>query len=170
MRSRHAKNRLPMLDAAFLQELSRAADSAGVFGHCFAEAGVLHCEAKHPAEPAWYRVFLDKDEKTGTPGVYVALQTAFRWLSQSIEADLMHTGDKLEELLFEELQEIDYAGPALRVEHFRDEAKLYTFRSRVPVEVEKLSLPESRAITRQVLLAYEACFRVLGDMAAGEGE
>ena len=37
--------------------------------------------------------------------------TKDRWLSESIEGDLEHTGDELEELLEEELVELDWEGP-----------------------------------------------------------
>jgi hypothetical protein len=95
--------------------------------------------------------------------VYVALQTPDRWLSQSIEQDLVHTGDKLDELIEEELADLGYRGPRLTFEHFRSEEKLFTFRSRLPAGF----TPDHAVLA---LLGYEACFRRLGDVNGGADE
>jgi hypothetical protein len=145
-------------DQAFTPFIAGVADrarAAGVFSRVETEGGVLRCHAPASAEPAWYALFRDG------AAVYIALQTPARYLSQSIEQDLVHTGDKIEDLLQEELTELGHEGPALRVEHFRDEQKLYTFRS-------ALSPGASVESAAKILLAYEACFRHLGDMEAGE--
>lgn len=140
-----------------------AASNADVFDHCELPADeVLVCHARASAEPASYAIFSDAGR------TFVALQTPARYLSQSIEADLVHTGDKLEDLLMEELVELGYDGKPLPVEHFRTPDKLYTFRSPVP-----LGQPATDRATTDLLitclLAYEACFRRLGDMeSAGE--
>jgi hypothetical protein len=134
---------------------------AGVFGSCEHPApDVLVCHALASAEPAHYVVFAEMGR------VYVALQTPARYLSQSIEADLVHSGDKLEDLLMEELLEQGYEGKPLPVEHFRTEDKLYTFRSPVPI-ASGASDADADALLTKCLLAYEACFRRLGDMEAG---
>lgn len=126
--------------------------------HPFAEVrvedGRLVCRADGPEEPAFYRVEQDGD------GVWVSLVTPDRWLSESIEAQLMHTGDSIEELLDEELADQGFDAGPLSVQHFRSEDMLFTFRSRVDD-------PSPEALL-QVLLAYEACFRQLGDMNPGE--
>jgi len=145
-------------DHAFTPMLAGVAErarAAGVFSRVETEGGVLRCHAPASAEPAWHALFRDGGS------VYIALQTPARYLSQSIEQDLVHTGDKIEDLLQEELTELEYEGPALRVEHFRDEQKLYTFRSALPAGA-------GTETAAKVLLAYEACFRRLGDMEAGE--
>jgi hypothetical protein len=156
------------LDTAMLESVrSRVADT-GVFMSARVEtrshAHRLVCEATASAEPAFYSVFEDAGR------VWVALQTPARYLSQSIEADLMFTGDKLPDLLHEELMEVGWAevlanAPELPVEHFRtsDAEKLYTFRSPLPAESARSRDTLSDAIVA-VLLAYEATFRELGDM------
>jgi hypothetical protein len=124
--------------------------------------GILQCAARGAAEPAWYRL-----QHEG--GAWqVSLVTSDRWLSESIEADLMHFGDPIEELIEEELVEQGYTGPPPTVKHYRSPDMLYTFLSPIPV-----TETDARAIRRactQFLLAYEAAFRELGDMSAGEGE
>jgi hypothetical protein len=136
---------------AMLEQIKANAQRAGVFGPCRMESRRLVCPAAASAEPADYRVW-------AVPGgsVWVELVTANRWLSGSIETDLVHTGDKLNELLDEELAELGWAGGPATFEHFRSEELLFTFRSRVPDPT-----PESVTIW---LLAYEQCFRQLGDM------
>lgn len=152
----------------FLDAVADRVRAAGVFGGVRVEGGVVRCLALASAEPAEYRVFADGGK------VWAALVTEHRWLSQSIEADLVNTGDKIEELLEEELADLDWKkewGPAkLTYEHFRDERKMYTFRSPLPVDPARLDSAEAIEKTALALLAYERAFRPLGDMEAGEDD
>ncbi len=147
--------------AAILAAVARRATAEGVFGSVRIDGMMLRCDALASAEPAEFRVFIDAGK------TWVALTTADRWLSQSIEADLVHTGDKIEELLEEELIDLDWNkawGPTrLAYEHFRDDRKLYTFRSAVDA-----SGPDAANRIAIALLAYELAFRVLGDMEADD--
>jgi hypothetical protein len=152
-------SQLPAPLASLFEEVAQAVRGAGVFGEVAVSKGILECAAKASAAPASFRLGLDGGK------VWVSLVTADRWLSQSIEADLVHTGDKLEDLLAEELADLDYTGPALPFEHFRSEDKLFTFRSPIPVDVSKPGVDAARTAST-CLLAYEACFRRLGDMDA----
>ncbi|MCI0365946.1 MAG: hypothetical protein L0Y44_01615 [Phycisphaerales bacterium] len=149
------------------------AEKAGVFGSVKATGARLECAAAGSAEPAWYRV----EEAAGR--WQVSLVTKDRWLSESIEADLMHHGDPIEELLEEELVDQGYnvAGGAkgqtglkpvcrsggVEVKHFRSEDMMYTFQSMLPVD-ESQDASTSIKVATQWLLAYEAAFRRLGDM------
>ena len=137
--------------AAILNEVKALAEKAGAFGPARLEGGRLICPAAASAEPADYRV-----SPEGDGAVWVELVTANRWLSESIETDLVHTGDKLNELLDEELADLGWQGAPATFEHFRSDDLLFTFRSRVPD-----ASPENVATW---LLAYEQCFRQLGDM------
>ncbi len=149
---------------AFLQAISAKALAAGVFESVVAAPDRLVCEAKGSAAPAQYRVEVDGDK------FWVSLVTADRWLSGSIELDLIHTGDKLDELIDEELVELGYTGPSLGFQHFRSDEKLFTFRSCTNIAVSAASDPASVDAVLTCLLAYEACFRNLGDMQAGDDE
>lgn len=151
---------LSQKEQAFLAQVAAAASASGLFGRVEVHARRVQCEALASAEPAFYRVDLVGDE------CFVSLVTPARYLSQSIEADLVHTGDKLDDLLADELVEAGYAGAPLRVEHFRDPEKMYTFRAKVPAGP---SGPEASAVTA-VLRAFESCFRPLGDMQAAAEE
>lgn len=143
---------------SLLEQIQSRAEASGVFGSVRIEGGMLVCDAKNSAEPAHYRV--EFHGEGGEPEVWVSLVMKDRWQSESIEAELMHTGDKLEELLDEELADIGYEGPALGFEHFRSEDMLFTFRSRVPSDD-----PETIGTC---LLGYELTFRQLGDMDTTE--
>lgn len=136
---------------ALIEQVRQAAHAAGVFGPLRIEADRLICPAAASAEPADYRVYADDRGH-----IWVELVTANRWLSESIETDLVHTGDKLNELIDEELADLGWEGPAATFEHFRSDDLLFTFRSRVPD-------PTPQSVTTW-LLAYEQCFRQLGDM------
>ncbi len=143
------------------EAVGTVASRSGVFGPVEVKKNppMLACAAKNSAEAAEYRLF----EEGGK--VWVSLVTDNRWLSQSIEAHLMNTGDKLEELLDEELYDVGYEGSTLTFEHFRSPDKLYTFRSPLPIGADA---PDAAGISAKCLLAYEACFRRLGDMDAAD--
>lgn len=146
-----------ILSPAVLQLLQQEAQAAGVFESVSVEDDRLNCKASESAEDAWYRVETDQGR------IYVSLVMKDRWLSESIEAELMHTGDSIEELLDEELEDAGYEGSPLPVEHFRSEDMYFTFRSPVPVE----SAADEKVLAEKLkkcLFAYEATFRELGDM------
>ena len=143
-----------------LERVRALAAGAGVFGSVSIKDGRLVCTAKGAAAPASYRVFADDGK------LWVSLVMADRWLSESVEGDLMHSGDKMEDLLEEEL--VDQGAPVtrLKIEHFRSDDLLFTFRSPLAAGMGE----EQAAAVSKVLLAYEACFRNLGDMNAAEAE
>ncbi len=145
------------IDQDFLRDLADRARARRVFGDVVLSPQSLQCAADGAAAEAWYRV------EHGGNGWSLSLVTPDRWLSESIESDLMHTGDSLEELFEEELVEfgVDAAPPP--VKHFRSEDRLYTFAVRLPDGHD----PE---LVSKFLFAFEATFRRLGDMAGGDGE
>lgn len=118
----------------------------------------LEAAARDSAEPATYRL-----DVAPSGAVTISLVTADRWLSESIESDLMHYGDPIEELVGEELEELDVKPPAsgVVVRHFRSEDLLYTFETPLPAGTDA-----GHAIAW--LLAYEAAFRGLGDMTSDD--
>jgi hypothetical protein len=150
--------------AALLLAVAAEARKAGVFGEITVGPGRVECAALASASPAFYRFERDGD------GFWVALVMKDRWQSQSIEADLINTGDKLEDLIAEEVGEVGFAGDARTTcEHFRSEDKHFTFRSRVPVHLnDAAAAREAEKTALQWLLGYEACFRRLGDMEGGD--
>ena len=75
-----------------LESLRELATASGRFANVELEHDVLRCRARNIESEAWYLV------KTSDDGIAVLLVTPDRWLSESIEADLMHSGDNLEEL------------------------------------------------------------------------
>lgn len=137
-----------------LNEVFERARASGVFGDCQVEGDRLSCEAKASAEPAFYRVEFEDGR------LYVSLVTENRWLSESIESELMHSGDDLVELLDEELAELGYEGDTPSYEHYRSEDMLFTFRSEVPGSGGSFDAE----LVGTMLLGYEATFRQLGDM------
>ncbi len=142
-----------------LQTLKDKATEADVFDATTIDEGgqVLACTPRDAGGEATYQAFMD----SGT--WFVALVTPDRWLSESVESDLMHLGDSIEELIEEELIELGLDSITPKVEHFRSEELLYTFRTPLPAETSV----EEAAIW---LLAYEAAFRELGDMTAEPDE
>ena len=128
----------------------------------------IEAAAPQAAAPATYSVRFDAT----TGSIWVALEMADRWLSESIESQLVEFGDSMEELLEDELIECGYpdAGgtPILKVEHFRSDARLFTFRARVGTVAEPLDSPRNIQIVSRAIAAFETCFRQLGDMHGNE--
>lgn len=147
-----------------LEQVRTRARDADVFGEIRLDAGRLACAARDVDPPAEYRVEWDDGR------LWASLVTEDRWLSQSIEADLVHTGDKLEDLIDEELVEQGCDEGPLPFEHFRSEDMLYTFRSPLPIDAEGGDADRAVHIAACALLAYEATFRELGDMAEGDDD
>lgn len=150
--------------ATLLENVRQQAEKARVFASCAVVDGRLDCRADGSAEEAWYRVRWDAGK------VWVSLEMADRWQSESIEADLVHSGDKLDELIEEELVDLGYEGPRPTFEHFRSDDMLFTFRSPANVPTDALESKSSSDAVALLLLGYEACFRQLGDMDADNGE
>lgn len=133
-----------------LNTVSHQASTSGVFSRVESLADRIRCHAKGSPEPAWYELA----DVGGT--LIVRFATPDRWLSESIESDLMHYGDPIEELVEEELAELGWRGKVPSIKHFRDDQKLYTFENTVPaMDVETAA---------KFLMAYEAAFRALGDV------
>lgn len=144
-----------MLPETFLKSLADRARGSGVFGPVSVRDGMLVCHAKASAAPASYRVLADKGR------VWVALVMADRWLSESIESQLVENGDKVETLVREEMIDLGEPNPpVISCEHFRSDDLLFTFRT----PVGGVSPLEDVSRTALFLLAYEAAFRQLGDM------
>ena len=114
----------------------------------------IHLKALHDVD-AWYEL------KSTENGCLLALMTKDRWLSESIEGDLEHTGDELEELFEEELVELDWDGDVPPLRHFRDELRQYVFSCEWPS-----TKPIEIAVAIQAMVAM---FTELGDMG-GEDE
>jgi hypothetical protein len=141
-----------------LKSVSVAAGQADVFESVRFGPGGVECAARGASAPAFYRVGFEGGR------LWVSLVTPDRWLSESIESDLMHTGDSIEELLEEELVDLGYDGPTLPCEHFRSDDKLFTFRTALPGDADTPDASMGER-ARVLLLGYEACFRQLGDMS-----
>jgi hypothetical protein len=152
----------PATIAPLLSRVRETAERAGVFGGVEVRDGMLVCRALGSAAPASYRVLADRGR------VYVALVMADRWLSESIETDLLHTGDKMESLIDEELVEQGLEPDPRPVEHFRSDDLLFTFRTALPLSASDLDSERGGRVVVAWLLAYEAAFRVLGDMSGGD--
>lgn len=145
---------------ALYEEVADRARDAKVFAKVRRTDEALVCRAKLEATEASYCAIVADAHDL----VWVGLFTADRWLSESIEQDLLHSGDTIEDLLEEELYEQGFEA-RLPVEHFRDPQKRFVFRCPVFLHKgEKLDCEGMVDRVGKVLLAFEATFRKLGDM------
>ena len=132
-------------------------ETSGRFAEVTSSETGIQCRAQNVESDAWYSVDFTE------AGVFIVLATPDRWLSESIEADLMHNGDSLEELIEAELIDLDVPAEAATVapvERFQSDDFLYTYRSQVTDETEETII--------RWLLAYEAAFVELGDMGGDD--
>lgn len=154
---------------ALYEEVGDLARQSNRFGKVRRTDLALICLARAAEAEASYRVEVTEDHQT----VYVGLYTTNRWLSESIETDLLHTGDDLVELLEEELADIKgpagaKAAPAEgrpHVEHFRNDDLEFVFRT--PIDLPKGEELDGELMIQRVsrmLMAYEATFGELGDL------
>ncbi len=145
-----------------IEAVAERVKRAEVFEDVRCESGALRCQARDVESEANYQLLVEPDGS-----VWVGLYTPDRWLSESIEADLLHQGDNMEDLLDEELVELGYEGERPVIEHFRDDAKQYVFRSPLPISGSPTD-PATIDRAAKLLLGYEACFRQLGDMSPSD--
>jgi len=136
---------------------------SGRFASVAATDDAVRCRALEVESDAFY--VLTRSETSG--GLVVRFETPDRWLSESVEADLYHASDSLDELLEESLDELDWpvdAAPVGTFRHYRSDDLKYVFEHDVPDHGD----PAQTACTW--LLAYEATFHELGDVAGGDEE
>lgn len=146
--------------STIISTIAQRSKDANVFGKIETSDNMISCQAWGSAEPAFYRLYLDGE----TP--IVELATVDRWLSGSIEGDLVGSGDKLDDLIEDELIFLGYHedSGAVAFDHYRSDDMEYVFRSKViPMPGQDLA-----DACMQWLLAYEICFRQLGDMDESE--
>jgi hypothetical protein len=143
-----------------LQTIQKNAIESGRFADIRSEGSRLRCAAAEAAAEAWYTVEPDGD------GWAVGLETGDRWLSESIEGDMLEGRDSAEELVDDELVEAGFPNRCDKVKHYRDDAKVYVFRTRVPLA----GIADPAAGVTTFLLAFEAAFAQLGDMQGSEAE
>lgn len=145
-----------------LKEVRLMADATGAFDSTRIENEWLICVAKDSAEPAEYRLGVSE----GT--FWITVQTEDRWLSESIESDLVESGDEITDLIDEEARARGYTGPDMPVEHFRDQNLWFTFRSPLPIPVQPdgdvKPTPANIDTAFIALMTYQEVFRELGDM------
>lgn len=134
------------------------AHASGRFSSIEHEGARLRCRARDAAAEAWYVVDREGD------AWFVALHTADRWLSESIEGDMLEGRDSAEDLVDDELVEVGFPNRCGKVKHYRDDARTYVFRAEVPLA----GIADAGEGVATFLLAFEAAFGQLGDMAGGD--
>lgn len=142
-----------------LQSLVQQANHSGRFKDASINGDTVRCRAKDASAEAWY--VIDKADGHWS----IALETADRWLSESIEGDMLEGRDTAEELVDDELVNLDFPNRCPQVKHYRNDDKVYVFRSRVPLE----GIADETTGIATYLLAFEAAFSQLGDMQENAG-
>jgi hypothetical protein len=145
-----------------LENIADRLRESNAFATVVSDGACIRCRARDVESDAYY-VFAVSDTRPS-----VRFETPDRGLSESVEAELYHSSDSLEELLEESLDELEWPidrVPVTTFRHFRSDDFLYTFENDVPVGEGD---PDEAAVTW--MLAYEATFRELGDVAGETDE
>lgn len=148
------------IESLFKQVCEQVQDK-GVFASVKLDALALVCQAKtdDPETKAWYKLTVGESDE-----LYVGVYTEDRWLSESIEADLVEHKDDIEELLADEMYELGI-DEGLGVYHFRDEQLQYVFRSQILLPADQpVEGQDFVDYVTKALLSYEATFCQLGDL------
>lgn len=118
--------------------------------------------AKDTPEPVYYRLELLDGH------LAVSWCSPDRYISQSIETDVLWTGDDLDDLIDEELVDLGWDRGRLKpLKHYRNDEMLFIFVSALPLTPEAVGPDDAKDLAR-VLMAYENAFRELGDMSGDE--
>ena len=152
---------------AALQQIAQRVRDSGLFGEVTIAPTppMLSAAAASSADPAEYRITVEEGK------VWVSLVTAARYLSQSIEQTLVHSGDKAGDLLRDGLIDVGllsaHSDPLPIVEHFRSQPpeKLYTFRPPPALAAADLAQADGQMAAVKTLLAYRETVDELGGMA-----
>ena len=150
---------MPISQAKMPELLSRLRD-ADVFASVDESDSSIRCRARDVEAEAHYVL-----TRSPEGALTIRFETPDRWLSESIEADLYHSSDSLEELLEESLDELEWpvdAIPVTKFRHYRSDDLRYVFENAIPNRNDELE----DALTW--ILAYEATFHELGDVAGEE--
>ena len=138
------------------QQLADLLKKADIFDQIESTDQSFSGKAREAEEDAFYRIGFEE----GT--LYAGLYIQDRWLSESIETELLHCGDTIDELLEEEMVELglDFS---LKIQHFRNDNLEYVFRS--PITQGDQQNAQTLAL---IIQSYNACFEQLGDMGEEE--
>ncbi|MEM1167276.1 MAG: hypothetical protein AAGI30_13415 [Planctomycetota bacterium] len=152
---------LPASLGALLERAAELARSEDAFESAEVDGGVLRVTPADCEHECDYRV------EAVDGSLFAGWYTPDRYLSQSVEAELVYTGDDLDDLVDEELA--DQPGWTLPTrlapfEHLRTESKVFTFRSRTPLGVDAGDSAAHAASLIAALVAYDLAVRQLGDM------
>ena len=145
-------------------EASGAFASVGVADESKPGSVLLVADAKDTPEPVCYRL----EVMDGT--LAVSWCSPDRYISQSIETDVLWTGDDLDDLIDEELVDLGWNRGRLEpLKHYRNDEMLFVFVSKTPIGAGEATEADASDIAK-VLMAYEIAFRELGDMAGDEDD
>lgn len=154
-----------VIDAVVKQlESSDAFESVGVADEGKPDGVLLIAVAKDTPEPVFYRLEVVEGL------LAVSWCSPDRYISQSIETDVLWTGDDLDDLIDEELVDLGWNRGRLKpLKHFRNDEMLFVFISETPIKAADATASDAEDLTKAVL-AYEIAFRELGDMAGDDDD
>ena len=113
---------------ALLTRIAERALAHDVFDSAEVKGSMVYAHATDSPEEAFYRVEIDEE------GVFVSWASEDRYISQSIEAELMWTGDDLDDMIDEGAQDAGWTlGRMEPLKHYRDEGMHFVYRSKTPI-------------------------------------
>lgn len=150
---------LPANAEAFLHDITSALEAHDRFDRATRHGARVEAHATATPDEALFCVEIDDE------GVWLAWASEDRYLSQSIEAELVFTGDDLDDMIDEEIVDAGWdLGKLAPNAHFRDDERRFVFRCKAPVDAETLDPKTHAPAFASALAGMVEAFAELGDM------
>ncbi len=156
---------IPANASAFLDELATRLKAHDRFDSAERKGHLVTAHATGTPEEAQFCVEVDD------AGVWFTWATENRYLSQSIEASLMFSGDDLDDMVDEEIVDTGWnLGKLVPNTHCRDEDMRFVFRWKTPIGPKAIDAKDHAPHFANALAGVVEAFVELGDMSEDEDD
>lgn len=154
---------IPANATAFLDALIEPLKAHPLFDAARRDADSAIAHATDTPEDAHFCVEVDSE------GIWLTWASTDRYLSQSIEADLMFTGDDLDDMIDEEMVDAGWdLGKLSPSTHYRDDHMRFVFRCKAPIKPDAIDAQSHAEPFANGLAGFATAFAELGDMSEGD--
>ena len=151
---------IPANADAFLNEALKLCQAHERFDTAQRVGDLVTCHAHGTVDEAQFCIEVDDD------GVWLTWASLDRYLSQSIEAELMFTGDDLDDMVDEEIVDAGWElGKLAPNAHHRDEDMRFVFRWKTAITPDTVDAGAHAEPFAKALAGMVEAFAELGDMA-----
>ncbi|GAB4515536.1 MAG: hypothetical protein Tsb0013_20120 [Phycisphaerales bacterium] len=151
---------IPANAHAFLDEALTHCAAHPRFDRAERVGDIVTCHATDTPDEAQFCIEVDHE------GVWLTWASTDRYLSQSIEAELMFTGDDLDDMVDEEIVDTGWdLGKLTPNTHYRDNDMRFVFRWKTPIDPGAIDAKHHAEPFAKALAGVVEAFAELGDMS-----